>query len=371
MNYKELTNRSYLQPNTNKLLGLEIIRFLSAFSVLLWHYTLFFYVGEKPVNLIFDNLPFYSVLKFFYIYGLHAGVVVFWGISGFIFFWKYQDLIVDKKFCGKKFFIFRFSRLYPLHILTLILVMFLQNIYFLKNNFYYVYQTNDLKHFLLQIFFASNWLSFEPNSFNGPVWSVSAEVFSYLIFFLSIKKFGKSLSLNILIIIFCMLLRIFKFSNPVTDCLVIFFACGFSATIFKIINLSSYKKIVNSFLFILVIIIPFLVILFKLNEHKHFIYLFEFIYIPLILYAFALDFYFLERIRGWLEIFGNMTYSSYLLHFPIQLLIIVICIYFKIKINFYSNIFFIIYIIFVLFLSYLVFVYFENPAKKFIRKKFL
>jgi peptidoglycan/LPS O-acetylase OafA/YrhL len=141
--------------------------------------------------------------------------------------------------------------------------------------------------------------------------------------------------------------------------------------IFKITNISYNKKIVNSFFLTLVIIIPFLVILFKITEHKHFIYLFEFIYIPLILYAFALDFNFLERIRGWLEIFGNMTYSSYLLHFPIQLLITVICVYFKIKINFYSNIFFIIYIIFVLFLSYLVFVYFENPAKKFIRKKFL
>jgi len=247
----------------------------------------------------------------------------------------------------------------------------LQILYFKKNNFYYVYQTNDLKYFLLQIFFASNWLSFEPNSFNGPGWSVSAEVFSYLIFFFSIKKFGKSLSVNILIIFFCILLRIFKFSNPATDCLVIFFSCGSFAMIFKIVDKSHYKRIINLFFLTLVIIIPILVILFKITEHKHFIYLFEFVYVPLILYAFALELKFLERIRVLLEILGNMTYSSYLLHFPVQLLINVICIYLKIKINFYSNTFFIIYIIFVLFLSYSVFFYFEDPVKKFLRNKFV
>jgi peptidoglycan/LPS O-acetylase OafA/YrhL len=146
---------------------------------------------------------------------------------------------------------------------------------FIKNNYYYVYQTNDLENFLLQIFFASNWISFQPNSFNGPVWSVSAEVFSYLIFFFSIKKFKKSLLINIFIIIFCVFLRVFKLSNPISDCLTIFFVCGTAAVIFKTLSASNYKRTINLFFFILAIIIPFIVIFFRLTEYKHFIYTFE------------------------------------------------------------------------------------------------
>jgi peptidoglycan/LPS O-acetylase OafA/YrhL len=365
-----LKNSSSLKIKINKLLGLEVIRFLSAFSVLVWHYTHFFFVRDKPVNLIYDNLPFYNFLKFFYIYGLNFGVTVFWGISGFIFFWKYHDLITNQKFEAKKFLVFRLSRLYPLHILTLIFVMILQNFYFLKNNYYYVYQTNDLENFLLQIFFVSNWVSFEPNSFNGPIWSVSAEVFSYIIFFFSVKKFRKSLLINIFIIIFCIFLRACKLSNPITDCLTIFFVCGSAAIIFKNFSASNYKSIINLFFFVLVIIIPIFVILFNLTEYQYFIYTFQLIYIPLFLYVFAIEFNFLNRIRGLLEFFGNMTYSSYLLQFPIQLFISIICLYFEIKINFYSNFFFIIYIIFVLSFSYLSFFYFENPSKKYLRRKF-
>ena len=340
-----MKNSSSLKIKNNKLLGLEVIRFFSAFSVLVWHYTHFFYVRDEPVNLIYDNLPFYNFFKFFYVYGLNFGVTVFWGISGFIFFWKYQDLIANQKFEAKKFLVFRLSRLYPLHILTLVSVMFLQNFFFIKNNYYYVYQTNDLENFLLQIFFASNWVSFEPNSFNGPIWSVSAEVFSYIVFFFSVKKFRESLLINIFIIIFCIFLRILKLSNPITDCLTIFFVCGAAATMFKKISTSNYKKKINFFLFILVIAIPFFIILFKLTEYKHFNYTFQFIYIPLIVYVSALEFNFLNRIRRLLEFLGNLTYSSYLLHFPIQLFISVICLYFEIKINFYNKNFFIIYII--------------------------
>ena len=356
--------------NNSKLLGLEIIRFLSALAVLLYHYQLFLWIKDKPVDFIIENLPFYNLINFIYNYGLH-GVIVFWGISGFIFFWKYQDLIANQNFNGKFFFIYRFSRLYPLHFATLIIVLIFQVFYYLKKDFFYVYQVNDLKHFLLQLFFASNWGLEKDYSFNGPIWSVSAEVFSYLIFFLTIKAFGKSILVNISIIIICVLLRVYKFSNPITDCLTIFFVCGCSAMIFKIVDLSKYKKMINFIFCFIAIVIPLLVFLFDLTKHKHFIYTFEFIYIPLVLFVFAIDLNILKKFRKTIEIFGNMTYSSYLIHFTAQLLISLFCLYFNIKINFYSNFFFMIYIIFILFSSYLIFNHFEDPLKKFIRKKFL
>jgi peptidoglycan/LPS O-acetylase OafA/YrhL len=69
----------------NKLLGLEVIRFISAMAVLLWHYQNFSYIGDHSENFIREAQPFYSPLKLFYEYG-QFGVQVFWCISGFIFF---------------------------------------------------------------------------------------------------------------------------------------------------------------------------------------------------------------------------------------------------------------------------------------------
>jgi peptidoglycan/LPS O-acetylase OafA/YrhL len=75
---------------TDKLLGLEVIRFISALSVLIWHYQHFFYIEDMPANFIREQQPFYEFLSLFYNYG-GSGVQVFWCVSGFIFFWKYRE----------------------------------------------------------------------------------------------------------------------------------------------------------------------------------------------------------------------------------------------------------------------------------------
>ena len=355
--------------NSNKLLGLELVRFFSAFSVLIWHYPLFFFSTDKSVNFVSENLPFYSILSFFYNFGLQ-GVIVFWGISGFIFFWKYYDKIFENNISAKNFFIFRFARLYPLHLATLIIVALLQYLYFFKQNYYFVYQINDLKHFLLHIFLASDWGFQNDYSFNGPIWSVSAEVFSYLIFFIALKKFGKSFIVNIFIITTCVALRILKLSNPVTDCMTIFFLCGSAALIFRSIELLPYKKFVHLGFLIIAIIIPVAIVVLNLFEHEHFIYVFQFVYIPLILFLSAIEFNFLSKFRILVEILGNITYSSYLIHFPVQLLISLMCVFFDIKIDFYSSQFFIIYVTFIFLLSHLIFGFFEKPLQNLIRRKF-
>lgn len=353
----------------NKLLILEIIRFISSFAVIIWHYNLFFFIEKNPINILNENLPFYSILKLFYNFGLE-GVMVFWGISGFIFFWKYDDLISQKEISAKKFFIYRFSRLYPLHFATLCLVGIFQYFFFINQNYYFVYQINDFYHFILQIFLASNWGFEKDYSFNGPIWSVSVEIFAYLIFFLSLRKFGKSIPINIVIIIFCVLLRFLKLSNPITDCLTMFFVCGTTALICKSIQISSYRKIIYNLFLFLAITIPIIIINFKLYKYHHFIYIFEFFYIPLILFLSVEEFKILNKFRSFIEVIGNMTYSSYLLHFPTQLIISLFCIIYSIEINIYNQFFFISYIFFILMISYITYFSFEKPIQKYIRNYF-
>jgi len=130
---------------SSKLFGLEIIRFLSSLSVLVWHYQHFSMIAHKPVDFIKKQQPFYGVLRLFYEYGYH-GVQVFWCISGFIFFWKYRGLISSRAISWKQFFMLRFSRLYPLHFVTLLLVMVLQFIYFSHTHYFFVYPYNDASH---------------------------------------------------------------------------------------------------------------------------------------------------------------------------------------------------------------------------------
>ena len=91
-----MSNKKNALPNQkNRLLGIEILRFISAFSILIWHYQHFSFIADTPVNFEKEQQPFYSVLKIFYNHG-HLGVNVFWCISGFIFFWKYRDIISEK-----------------------------------------------------------------------------------------------------------------------------------------------------------------------------------------------------------------------------------------------------------------------------------
>lgn len=50
-----------------------------------------------------------------------------------------------------------------------------------------VYGNNDLRHFGLQLFMSSNWITWSRGlSFNGPIWSVSLEIVVYAMFFVSL-----------------------------------------------------------------------------------------------------------------------------------------------------------------------------------------
>ena len=133
-------------------------------------------------------------------------------ISGYIFFWKYGSAIAKNEISFKKFAIWRFSRLYPLHFVTLILVAIMQFIFFKQNGVFFVYADNSIKDFVLQLFMANFWLPEPVHSFNGPIWSVSVEIIAYIVFFVSLRFFGKcfyKLFLVFIILLFPLLSNLF------------------------------------------------------------------------------------------------------------------------------------------------------------------
>lgn len=357
-------------PTNNKLLGLEVVRFISALSVLLWHYQHFFYIADKPTDFVRELQPFYSWLYFFYNYGYY-GVQVFWCISGFIFFWKYRDVIASKTITYKKFFVMRFSRLYPLHFAMLLLVLALQLIYFSQKGYFFVYQNNDIFHFVFQLFLASNWGFEKGYSFNAPIWSISVEVLVYCIFFIFLQKISKSFFINIAILLLCLAAKYFKVSSPILDCLAFFYIGGFAAIAFRYINTKKYKTKISYALSLALLSSPFFIYATNIYQLKYFPMLFLMLYTPTLLFVFAQHCNVSPTIQKIIEAAGNMTYSSYLINFPLQLVIALYFLKNEQKIPYYSTVFFGGFILLTLIFSYCIYRFFELPAQNYIRKKYV
>ena len=340
--------------------SIEILRFLSAITVLLYHYRHFFYpynsLNEIDYTLVQLTLPFSTILGILYEKGFY-GVHLFYTISGFVFTHIYCTS--DKNTSLKNFFLNRFARLYPLHFITLILVAFLQIINSFYFNEYQIFKFNDLYHFVLQIFFISSWGFENGHSFNGPIWSVSIEVAIYIVFFFLIgflKKY-KTYFLIILSILLIFVSKLIDSENLFLQCARLFF----SGSLIYFISLS---KRYDGYLIILSLLLTLL------SFYGNFkIYLF----CPSILLLLALSEKYLHSDnlkKNFLKL-GNMTYSIYLLHIPLQLILLILFNLFEIDKNiFTNNLFLISFILVLLFFSNMCFEFFEKPLNKFIRRKF-
>jgi len=346
--------------SSDKLLGLEALRFVAAFSVLIWHYQHFSDVADRPVNLIREQLPFYGLFRPFYNIGEY-GVWVFWCISGFIFFWNYRDAIANASVRGWTFFIYRLSRLYPLHLVTLIIVAILQAAYFHLQGYFFVYQNNDLQHFIPQVFLASDWGFQRSNSFNAPIWSISVEVVVYSVFFLLLRFVSKSPLLNLTIIAVSL-----NVSGQVFSCLAFFYAGGLAAITRRTLQDTNSIALIEGMAWSTAAAIPGLIWIFGLQS-SIVDWVFVLTYTPLLLFCLSRKFNLSTRVQTILAATGNMTYSSYLLHFPIQLLIALGFTISGNPIPFYESWFFIAFMTSTLLASYATYRYFEAPAQTFLR----
>ena len=337
-----------------KLYLVELLRFMSSISVLIYHYKIFFFQYNGYLKLNFNNqldqLPFNYVLNLFYRYGDY-GVQMFWCISGFIMSYVYLN---REKITTKEFFINRFSRLYPLHFITLILVTFIQIFCITSTGEYQLFQFNDLYHFFLNLFFISGWGLHNGLSFNQPIWSVSMELIAYTLFFISLT-FIKNLNLKnfnfkiMLTLLTAFILMDKNFMPPnmndtILNCLSLF--------ILGSIVYYLMEKIKKTFFIILSLLLVAISIIgnFKIL-----------VFCPAILMIFIyLENGFKNIINKPLfSILGNVTYSTYLLHAPLTIILILI---FKGDKEIYLNpLFFTIYFFILITMS--IFVYYKIEKK--------
>jgi len=172
------------------------VRGIAALAILLYHYVHFFMSGpnRRAEDGVTQMFPGYDWLWVFYDYG-YLAVQVFWLISGFVF----AQVYYGGKASTRSFVVNRFARLYPLHLLTLLVVAALQFAAVQHFGYSLLYANYDLPHFIEQLFMASDWLREDGGySFNGPIWSVSVEIVIYALFWISrgrVMRFGLGLLL--------------------------------------------------------------------------------------------------------------------------------------------------------------------------------
>lgn len=174
---------TYLQMK--RLYSLDAFRGLAALTIIMWHWQHFFALsGQWQRGWQRDWQPFWSLLKPFYLEAW-AAVDLFFALSGFVFFWLYGQAIREGKIAPGKFALLRFSRLYPLQLLTLLIITGLQAMFHGRTGAYFIFPADDWGRFVAHFFMVQQLAP--PNviqTFNGPSWTVSIEAGLYVLFFL-------------------------------------------------------------------------------------------------------------------------------------------------------------------------------------------
>jgi peptidoglycan/LPS O-acetylase OafA/YrhL len=127
-----------------------------------------------------------ALVHWFYVYSQFF-VDLFFVLSGFVLTFRYLEPLSQKQIDGREFFFLRFSRLYPLHLLTLLVCATVAWSQMVQHQPPPIYPFDDIYHFFLHLTFLQLW--FEHGlAYNYPSWSVCAEVFVYILFFFYARK---------------------------------------------------------------------------------------------------------------------------------------------------------------------------------------
>lgn len=300
-------------PTTpDRIYPLDVLRGIAALSVVFWHWQHFFYLGDQPANFDVARQPLFGVFSLFYQHGSLA-VELFFSISGFVFFWLFSQRIAERGLTAPRFFMDRFSRLYPLHAVTFLLVMGLQWVYFQNHPHYFVYQANDAWHALLNVLLIPAWGLETGWSFNAPIWSVSVECLLYALFFL-ICVGGKWRYL----LMPCLLaagFMLYPLNYKLGSGLFTFFAGGIAFVIMHLLLKRIGARNVCGITLILSIAAWSTVAMAPVNN-----YFIMGIAFPVSVIFIASLSWLRPTLMKPLATIGDLSYSSYLLHFPLQIL---------------------------------------------------
>jgi peptidoglycan/LPS O-acetylase OafA/YrhL len=322
-----------------RLYSLDALRGIGALAIVFWHWQHFFALnGTWQAGWSRAAEPLYHLFKPLYEEGWVA-VDIFFAVSGFVFFWLYLEPVAQRRIGAGQFAIQRLSRLYPLYFVTLLVAAALQLSFHHQTGSWFIFDANDWPHFLKSLVLVQQWLPFdEAQSFNGPDWAVSVEVLLYIVFF-AVVRAGLRGAVPALALALAATL-VFPFDGQIARGLAGFFMGG--VTYYATDAISSHPRgktfakaivvaalaawclalleIYDGWIDATLAFAPVGIAHFvAANEYPIFLAGFVFIVVPLTLMALALD----EELLGGpyerLTFLGDISYSTYLIHFPMQI----------------------------------------------------
>ncbi|HEY5048545.1 MAG TPA: acyltransferase [Rhizomicrobium sp.] len=371
-----------------RLYSIDALRGMAALAVVVWHWQHFYALGGRwATNWNRADQPFFPVLKPLYLQGWMA-VDLFFAVSGFVFFWLYLDPVAERKIGAGKFAVQRFSRLYPIYVLTLLVAATLEILFRRTTGNYFIFEANDWRHFVASLFLVQQWLPpDESQSFNGPDWAVSIEVLLYVIFYAGARLGLRGPLYAALMVLLGVL--VFPREGQIARGIMgffmgglVYYACASIAANARAKSLAVTIAAAALLSWILAIVEVYLGPIQALFQtapqpiahffaaNAYWIYLFGFILVvcPLTLTALALH----EELFGGpyarLASLGDISYSTYMVHFPMQLSLALLALHFGWRpADFMTGLAMILFYGGMILLGALSYNYFERPMQALIR----
>ena len=340
-----------------------------------------------------QSQPFYWLLKPLYLDGW-AAVDLFFALSGFVFFWLYSEAICTRKVGAGKFALLRFSRLYPLHFVTLIAAAILQLSFHNATGEFFIFDANNWRYFLPSLVIAQQWLppSIE-QSFNGPSWSVSIEVLLYGIFFLLCRAGLRGPKTALLVSLCGIPMLMLGWNEFIARGIMGYFLGGAAFYVVEQIKLRSDAKRIARIIAAMALFLWGVVVVETLYGPLHsacywlsghisddlgriyigesdnlFLALFIYSASPMTIMALALHEQVLGGVYKRLAWLGDISYSTYMLHFPLQIALALIWLHFGFKAAlFQTDVAMVLFYAGLIGLGLLSYRYFERPMQSFIR----
>ncbi len=350
----------------------NLLRGICTFAVIVWHYQHFFYVGTDPGDLDLKSQPFFKSFEIFYRFGGRA-VPVFWCISGLIMTHTY---INSSRVSARTFLVSRIARLYPIHLLSLFVVAALQIVSIHKFKESQIYGENDFYHFVLNLFFIQGWGFNNGHSYNAQTWSVSIEIMVYIIFFLMLKKLQMFKGLGVFFI-FLLCISINEWFDRVVarlfffECLTYFVTGTLIYFVVKKINTETTKLFKLTINLILLVGLfgarHFDALSFDSGSNSWFWVISFFVFLTSQIDGQT----FIQKLKK-LRVIGDLSYSVFLWHIPIQVLIKIALHESEIRDSYAtSRLFFCFYFLLTYTVGYISYKTVEQPAQRYLRQKFI
>jgi len=306
--------------SSKRLYSLDALRGIAALSIIFWHWQhMFFNAGLGKIVYVRSAQPLYPFLRYLYHYGDRA-VTLFFVISGFVFYWLYAESIGARTVSPRAFVSLRISRLFPLHVLTFALVIGLQAVYSGPAHVLFVYPRHDLLLAVKTLLGVASWLPNSISGFNGPFWSVSIELLLYLIFFLTCRFVSASLGFALVMVFLGLALH--HLHPELSQGLKGFFMGGVAYHVFCWIRTrgNALAWVVGSGLGTLAgwVALAWLAPVLHMDLYPP-----EPIFAGAVVFAVLAEHRF-PTFRTGLSVLGDISYSVYLLHFPLQLVFVLV-----------------------------------------------